>query len=153
MALQKEICTLILSFCLGVAGLPPQMSAKTIHSAPPFGLGLHYFPQRYTTRVLDTLHKAHFHAPLWADPLPSSPMQLFPTFNRCLKQNLPAIPASLFGASAPSHTRVPLPHGLCAYATSPPHRPSPSALHIQMVPFLPRPYMLEQPQWLPGAQS
>ena len=88
-AVQKEISRLLLSFCLGVAGLPPQMSPKTIHSKPPFGLGLQHFPQRYTTRVLDTLHKAHLFFPLQPRFLPNAPMQPLATFLSCLKQNLP----------------------------------------------------------------
>ena len=43
---QREVASMLLSFCLGVTGLPPHMSPKTIFSKPPFGLGLHYFLQQ-----------------------------------------------------------------------------------------------------------
>ena len=87
--LQKEIYSLLLAFCLGVAGLPPQMCPKTVHSPPPYGLGLHHFSQRYSTRVLDTIHKAHQYIPLQQQCLPEQPMQPLRTFLRCLQQNVP----------------------------------------------------------------
>jgi hypothetical protein len=79
---------------LGVGGLPPKMSPKTIHSPPPYGLGLHHFSQRYSTRVLDTIHKAHLYSPLQPRRLGSQPMQPLHTFLSCLKQNLPPVPPS-----------------------------------------------------------
>jgi hypothetical protein len=65
------------------------MSPKTIHSPPPYGLGLHHFSIRYSTRVLDTLHKAHLYCPLQSRCYPKNPMQPLRTFLSCLGQNLP----------------------------------------------------------------
>jgi hypothetical protein len=92
--MQKEVYNLLLSFCLGVVGLPPHMSSKTIHGPPPYGLGLHHFPQRYSTRVLDTSHKAHLYSPLQSRSIPGQPMQPLDTFTSCLHQNQRRPPAS-----------------------------------------------------------
>jgi hypothetical protein len=91
--LQKEIYTLLLSFCLGVGGLSSKTSPKTIHSPPPCGLRLHHFSQQYFTRVLDTIHKAHLYSPLQPQRLDGQPMQPLVTFLSCLKQNLPPVAA------------------------------------------------------------
>jgi hypothetical protein len=118
---QKEIYTLILSFCLGVTGLPPRMSPKTIHSPPPYGLGLHHSSQRYTTRALDTIHKAHLYSPLHPHCLPDHPMQPLTTFLACMRQNLPPSPPSLLDSmgSMPGNLKA-LPHGLQAVELSHP---------------------------------
>ena len=123
---QKEISTLLLAFCLGVAGLPPHLSPKTIHSPPPFGLGLHHFAQRYTTRVLDTLHKAHLYSPM--QPFKSShlPMQPLTTFLRCLSQNNPTpVRLQLAEGQLPPGEKINLPNALQATHTThaPPHLP------------------------------
>lgn len=125
-ALQKEITHLLLSFCLGVTGLPPQMSPKTIYSRPPYGLGLHHFPQRYSTRVLDTMHKAHLYLPMQQRCLPASPMQPLTTFLQCLRQNLPPETprqlASMLPLPGQSHQ---LPHGIAAVEMTHPPPPIP----------------------------
>ena len=125
-SMQKEISQLLLSFCLGVAGLPPHMSPKTIHSKPPFGLGLQHFPQRYSTRVLDTMHKAHLFLPLQTQCVPNTPMQPLATFRCCLRQNLPpASPSpldSMLTLPGPGH---PLPLGMVGVEICHPPPPIP----------------------------
>ena len=105
---QKEVYNLLLSFCLGVVGLPPHMSPKTIHGPPPYGLGLHHFPQRYSTRVLDTIHKAHLYSPLQHRSVTGRPMQPLDAFTSCLHQNRRPPPTSCLDpfATMPGHVTL-----------------------------------------------
>ena len=116
---------MLLSFCLGVAGLPPHLSPKTIHSTPPFGLGLHHFGQSYSTRVLDTLHKAHLYLPLQSAKDSHLPMQPLTTFLHCLTQNLPSSPSLPLIATAHPGDRVLLPNNMQAVQTTHPPPPLP----------------------------
>ena len=43
-------------FVLGIAGLPPLVARKTLHTHRRHGLGLAHFPTMHPTRVLDSLH-------------------------------------------------------------------------------------------------
>ena len=92
----------MLDFVFGVNGLPP-MSRKSNHSPMSNGLGMHHFPQRYHTRVLDTVHKLSLILPLQPtcslDPLPS-PYYLFRHSLTHLQRLLPA-------PQAPPHTSIP----------------------------------------------
>ena len=125
-SLQKVISRLLLAFCLGVAGLPPLLSPKTIHSKPPYGLGLHHFAQRYSTRVLDTMHKAHLYSPLQSPTDRRLPMLPISTFRSCLTQNLPPQPPiRLQAASPPTGSTIHLPHNLAAMQTTHPPPPLP----------------------------
>ena len=125
-SMQKDISRLVLAFCLGVAGLPPLLSPKTIHSKPPYGLGLHHFSQRYSTRVLDTLHKAHLYSPLQSSADKRLHMQPISTFRSCLTQNLPPVPPLRPQAtSPPTGSSILLPHNLAALHTTHPPPPLP----------------------------
>ena len=105
-----------------IGGINCGVSPKTIHSPPPFGLGLHHSSQRYTTRVLDTVHKAHLHSPLHSQRVPGHLMQPLLTFLLCLKQNLPPSPPLRLEplGSMPGISKT-LPHGV--QAVEPRHPP------------------------------
>ena len=125
--IQKTISKLLLAFCLGVTGLPPHMSPKTVHSTPPYGLGLHFFPQRYTTRTLDNLHKAHLHSPLQTRLLGELSMQPLRTFLNSVKQNLPTNPILTSIPTNPPPTFVQKSiHGIVCFEAPHPPPPLPS---------------------------
>ena len=44
-------------FVLGIAGLPPLVARKTLHTHRRHGFGLAHFPTLHPTRVLDSLHR------------------------------------------------------------------------------------------------
>ena len=116
---------------MGVTGLPPQMSPKTIHGPPPYGLGLHPFSKRYTTRVLDTLHKAHLYSPLQPHCLPNQPMQPLHIFLSCLHQNLPHdVSSCLDSLTTVPGSEIIIPPGIRGMACSHPPPPlTPGCTH------------------------
>ena len=52
-----DVSSVVERFVLGVTGVPPLVTKKTLYTHRRHGLGLSYFPVLHPTRVLDALHR------------------------------------------------------------------------------------------------
>ena len=74
-----DLSSVIERFVLGVTGLPPLVTKKTLYTHRRHGLGLSYFPVLHPTRVLDALHR-NTGLPEFSTPPPSFPLSPYALF-------------------------------------------------------------------------